>query len=428
MIKKNLSIAYKKSDGRLSHCRLNLTKDLVRTLELTSEQRSIDLEFKNNFILLKRYKEKFEEIIEKSEEKLLYLHTLITASYEEKKNNFKMLIPLPIVKEWNLEKTKAIMIESKEADKIILEPLEESKMEDIKKKSKSESEINTKTKIYHSTGSDGALSTIIVTEEKKDGSVFTFKVEKGGIGKTFLTAQIGSGLALAGFRILIITSDPQNNIIGMTLKSEIDKNDGISYYTTFDKKRVTIDNKTKGLKSWIRNETGEVIKLRENLDFIPLESPIDSGSISKEFKENLKKFIEAKKKEYDYILIDSIPTKKLDSEFLKYTDQIIVPAYGDKFTTEGVVEVIKSVGVEKVFAIIFNRYDGTATQKAYYNQIKEIIDQTDICFPLPIKQLSAISKMVERGKTIWESNDKKIIEIANEMQEVLIKIIQKTAA
>lgn len=424
MIKKNLSIAYKKSDGRLSHCRLNLTKDLVRTLELTSEQRSIDLEFKNNFILLKRYKEKFEELIEKSEEKLLYLHTLITASYEEKKNNFKMLIPLPIVKEWNLEKTKAIMIEKKDTNKVILEPLEESKMEDIKKKSNIESE----TKIYQSEGSVGALSIMEVTEEKKDGTVFTFKVEKGGIGKTFLTVQIGAGLALAGFRILIITSDPQNNIIGMALKSEIDKNEESSHYTTFDKKRVTIDNRTKGLKSWIRNETGEIIKLRENLDFIPLESPIDSGSISKEFKENLKKFIEIKKKEYDYILIDSIPTKKLDSEFLKYTDQIIVPAYGDKFTTEGVVEVIKSVGVDKVFAIIFNRYDGTATQKAYYNQIKEIIEQTDICFPLPIKQLSAISKMVERGKTIWESNDKKIIEIAKELQEVLIKIIQKTVA
>ncbi|MDU1912647.1 ParA family protein [Fusobacterium sp.] len=424
MIKKNLSIAYKKSDGRLSHCRLNLTKDLVTILELTSEKRSIDLEFKNNFILLKRYKEKFEEVIEKSEEKLLYLHTLITASYEEKKNNFKMLIPLPIVKEWNLEKTKAIMIEKKDTNKVILEPLEESKMEDIKKKSNIESE----TKIYQSEGSVGALSIMEVTEEKKDGTVFTFKVEKGGIGKTFLTVQIGAGLALAGFRILIITSDPQNNIIGMALKSEIDKNEESSHYTTFDKKRVTIDNRTKGLKSWIRNETGEIIKLRENLDFIPLESPIDSGSISKEFKENLKKFIEIKKKEYDYILIDSIPTKKLDSEFLKYTDQIIVPAYGDKFTTEGVVEVIKSVGVDKVFAIIFNRYDGTATQKAYYNQIKEIIEQTDICFPLPIKQLSAISKMVERGKTIWESNDKKIIEIAKELQEVLIKIIQKTVA
>ena len=427
MIKKNLSIAYKKSDGRLSHCRLNLTKDLVTILELTSEKRSIDLEFKSNFILLKRYKEKFEEVIEKSEEKLLYLHTLITASYEEKKNNFKMLIPLPIVKEWNLEKTKAIMIEKKDTDKVILEPLEESKMEDIKKKNKEEvPEVTEKIIVEESLKNiDEGKSEI---EEKKNGTVFTFKVEKGGIGKTFLTVQIGAGLALAGFRILIITSDPQNNIIGMALKSEIDKNEESSHYTTFDKKRVTIDNRTKGLKSWIRNEIGEIIKLRENLDFIPLESPIDSGSISKEFKENLKKFIEIKKEEYDYILIDSIPTKKLDSEFLKYTDQIIVPAYGDKFTTEGVVEVIKSVGVDKVFAIIFNRYDGTATQKAYYNQIKEIIEQTDICFPLPIKQLSAISKMVERGKTIWESNDKKIIEIAKELQEVLIKIIQKTVA
>ena len=47
-------------------------------------------------------------------------------------------------------------------------------------------------------------------------NIFTVKVNKGGIGKTFFTVQIGHGLALQGYKVLLITSDSQNNILHYT--------------------------------------------------------------------------------------------------------------------------------------------------------------------------------------------------------------------
>ena len=47
-------------------------------------------------------------------------------------------------------------------------------------------------------------------------NIFTVKVNKGGIGKTFFKVQIGHGLALQGYKVLLITSDSQNNILHYT--------------------------------------------------------------------------------------------------------------------------------------------------------------------------------------------------------------------
>ena len=60
--------------------------------------------------------------------------------------------------------------------------------------------------------------------EKK---VFLYKVNKGGIGKTFLTAQTGHGLALLGKKTLILTSDSQNNILNFMSKEKVEVKKGL---------------------------------------------------------------------------------------------------------------------------------------------------------------------------------------------------------
>ncbi|WP_442878338.1 ParA family protein, partial [Cetobacterium sp.] len=50
------------------------------------------------------------------------------------------------------------------------------------------------------------------------GKIITVKNNKGGVGKTFVTAQLASGLALLDNRVLVLTSDSQNNIFSYLLK------------------------------------------------------------------------------------------------------------------------------------------------------------------------------------------------------------------
>lgn len=242
----------------------------------------------------------------------------------------------------------------------------------------------------------------LIEGRKVMGEIITIKVNKGGIGKTFVTVQIGAYLALQNKKVVLLTSDSQNNII--------------DYCFT---KRKEFKG---GLKEFVKGKEGEIIKLRDNLFFIPLEN----SSFGSKFLNDLPKFLEKIKEEYDYILIDSIPTMKVDSVFVKNSDKIIIPAFCDKVTTDGVLNVIEEAGVDKVLGIIINKYDNKKIQNVFRKEISEAIEGTDIVFPEPISNSSEVEILLDKGKTIWESKTKKIKQIQDSFKKIGDKIMENS--
>ena len=227
------------------------------------------------------------------------------------------------------------------------------------------------------------------------GEIIQIKVEKGGIGKTFIASNLAHLLALLDYKIIILSIDSQNNV-----------------YSIFNK----VNQRIKGsLKKSILNDEIFKIELRENLDFIPIELYL-SPNILKEVPTFLRKL----KKNYDYIIIDSLPALKVDNIFLENSDKIIIPAHGDKMTVQGIVSIIKEHR-EKIHSIIFNKYINTKINREYYEEIKEICKNSDIYISKPIKNNAFIAELIEKGKTIWESRSKKIIET----QEIFKNIIRR---
>lgn len=231
-------------------------------------------------------------------------------------------------------------------------------------------------------------------ENTKVGKIITIKVNKGGVGKTFITVQLGAYLALQDKKVLLLTSDSQNNIIDYCFGERIEFEGG--------------------LKEFVKSGTGDIIKLRKNLFFIPLES----STFGTQFLLKLPLFLEKLKNEYDYILIDSIPTMKIDSVFVKASDKIIIPTFCDRVTTEGVLNVVDETGVDKVLAVIINKYEDKKIQNLYKKELIEAIENTDILFPNPIPNTSEIEILLHKGKTIWESKAKKIEEIQSSFKEI----------
>lgn len=227
------------------------------------------------------------------------------------------------------------------------------------------------------------------------GEIIQIKVEKGGIGKTFIASNLAHLLALLEYRIIILSIDSQNNV-----------------YSIFNKVNQRIKGSLK--KSILSNEIYK-IKLRENLDFIPIELYL-SPNILKEVPAFLRKL----KKNYDYIIIDSLPALKVDNIFLENSDKIIIPAHGDKMTLQGIISIIKEHR-EKIHSIIFNKYINTKINREYYKEIKEICKNSGIYISKPIKNNAFIAELIEKGKTIWESRAKKIIET----QEIFKDIIRR---
>ena len=227
------------------------------------------------------------------------------------------------------------------------------------------------------------------------GEIIQIKVEKGGIGKTFIASNLAHLLALLEYRVIILSIDSQNNV-----------------YSIFNKVNQRIKRSLK--KSILSNEIYK-IKLRENLDFIPIELYL-SPNILKEVPAFLRKL----KKNYDYIIIDSLPALKVDNIFLENSDKIIIPAHGDKMTLQGIISIIKEHR-EKIHSIIFNKYLNTKVNREYYKEIKEICKNSGIYISKPIKNNAFIADLIEKGKTIWESRSKKIIET----QEIFKNIVRR---
>ena len=232
------------------------------------------------------------------------------------------------------------------------------------------------------------------------GKIIQVKVQKGGLGKSFITATLGHLLAITENKVLILSTDSQNSIYDIFTKE----------------KKNEIGNK--GLIDSILNSKLNTMELREKLDFIPLEL---GKKFTNKVLEKIPDFLKKLRTKYDYILIDSTPSLELDEVFLKNSDQIIVPAIGDKLAVNGIINIIKQ-NPEKIAAIVFNRYTNTRVNKTYYREMKELCDKSGVFMPEPIKLLSYIAELVERGETIWEVNSKKVVEIQKIFKEILKRI------
>lgn len=395
-MERKIVLTYKKN-GNFNQAVLTIDKKILKALNLLEDETTIYLNYSNYKIILKRRDNKRVEktIIDKDGKlKELSKNINLNVSHSNKEKgyfNYKLTIPGVIVKAMELDKEPNIDIKT-EGDKIIITSLKYKDYTNYIAKELEEMIIREEKTIYNQGG--------------KMNNIFTVKVNKGGIGKTFFTVQIGHGLALQGYKVLLITSDSQNNILHYTKsKKEIDKYD-----------------LSKGLRHAVLygDNRDLYIKVRENLYFLPTESSVFSNAFEKKFDD----FIRKKRIEYDYILIDSIPTMDIDKKFMECSDQLIIPTFCDYSTYEGTLNVIEEVGANKIHSIIINLFKNTKIQKKYYSEFEKSLLGTGIVFPKPIKELSLIENLIENGKTIWESGSKLLIDAQNSFADVIAKIIK----
>lgn len=367
-----ISLAYKK-DGRLNGASLSLTKGIIKALGVNEKENEIIFEYKDKKINLIKGKTEFEEEKKNSLGEYLLLKKNHTVKFTKIKNSYitKISIPISILGDFGIT----------EIDKEVIIKIDKN-IVSIEKEVKN-----------------------MENKNLESGKIITVKVNKGGVGKTFITTQLAAALALKGFKVLILTSDSQNNVS--------------SYLTPRirgEKEKLEFKS---GLKNWVSKGEGDIFKLRENLYFIPLENNIFGA----QFVVKLPIFLENMRKEYDYIFIDSIPTIKIDTTFVENSDKVIIPCFADEVTVEGVINVIYEAGAEKVLAIIVNKYEDKKIQKLYLEKIEEAIKNTDIVYPKPVKNTSDVQTLLYNGKTIWESKSKTMINIQESFNEVVDKLV-----
>ncbi|WP_308009611.1 ParA family protein [uncultured Fusobacterium sp.] len=233
-----------------------------------------------------------------------------------------------------------------------------------------------------------------------DGKLGVLQARKGGVGKSWLCLQLANGMVeLYNKKVLILTSDNQNNILAYA--------------------GINIEVK-KGIEHWIECGKGDYIELRNNLYYIPLNSPI----LPKGSEHKFKAFIESLKKRFDYIFVDGTPLIDINTEFSNMADFIIIPTFLDGVTSISINDMMKKFGTSKVKAIIPNRAAPiSSTEVKYYDSLKNVLKKTNILLTCPLKQSAIIGKLIDQGKTIYDSKSKKVNFIKKEIEKVLEVII-----
>ena len=165
--------------------------------------------------------------------------------------------------------------------------------------------------------------------------------QKGGVGKTTTTSNLGIGLAKQGKRVLLIDADAQGSLTASLGFKEPDKLE------------ITLANVLANIINDEEMDTDYgILKHEEGIDLMPGNIELSGLEVSlvnvMRREVVLRSYVEMVKDRYDYILIDCMPSLGMVTiNAFACADSILIPVQAAYLPVKGLEQLIKTIGKVK---------------------------------------------------------------------------------
>lgn len=172
----------------------------------------------------------------------------------------------------------------------------------------------------------------------KEAKIIAICNQKGGVGKTTTTVNLGIGLAKEGKRVLVIDADPQGD-----LTTCLGWKNGDELQTTLaDLMNKTLTERPIGKGEGILHHEEGVDLLPSNLELSAMEMNL-VNAMSREM--TLKNCLKEIKKDYEYILIDCMPSLGMITvNALAAADSVMIPVQAQYLPAKGMTQLVQTIG------------------------------------------------------------------------------------
>lgn len=226
--------------------------------------------------------------------------------------------------------------------------------------------------------------------------------QKGGVGKSASTLNLGVGLAAQGKKVLLIDADPQGSL---TVSMGIRNPDGLNA-TLASVMQAVIDDAPLPEGAILHNREG-VNLLPSNIELSGMETAL-FNCMNRE--RVLAEALREMRSGYDYILIDCMPSLGMMTvNALVAADSLIIPSQPNFLSTKGLDLLLKSVAKTRrqinpnltIDGILLTMVDGRTTNaKEIISSLRESVGANIRVFQTEIPRSVRVAESSMHGKSI----------------------------